>query len=426
MALTNTKITNTKPAARPLKLPDGGGLYLEVRPSGAKLWRYRYRIAGRENVFVIGEFFSDSKRAGHVSLEGARAARDAARVLVRRGVHPAHARQETLRSQIERNADTFKVVALEWMTTKSAKWGDTYAAQVRRVFDTDVFPHIGTLPISTVTAAQILEIMRRVEARGAVTFAHLIRQWTSAIFRHAVTTLRAQTDPAAALKGAIERKGTQHSRSLEKGELGAVLNRLDTYGGEQITKIAIRLIALTFVRTVELRAAEWTEFDLDAAIWRIPGARMKMEQEHIVPLSRQAVMLLRELHELTGGGRYLFPNRRRKGACMTSTTINRALERMRFNGEGTIGFSGHGFRSTASTMLNEAGFNPDAIERQLAHQEPNKTRRSYNHAKYLNEREQMMQAWADMVDRIVTPTAALSPTSALETTCESSALDLVS
>jgi integrase len=426
MALTNTKITNAKPAAKPLKLPDGGGLYLEVRPSGAKLWRYRYRIAGRENVFAIGEFFPDQKRAGHISLEAARAARNAARVLVRRGVHPAHARQEALRSQIERNADTFKVVALEWMDLKSAMWGDTYEAQVRHVFDTDVFPHIGTLPISTVTAAQVLEIMRRVEARDASTFAHLIRQWTSAIFCYAVTTLRAQTDPAAALKGAVGRKRTRHSRSLAQDELGAVLNRLDTYGGEQITKIAIRLITLTFVRTVELRAAEWTEFDLDAAIWRIPGARMKMKDEHIIPLSRQSVALLRELHKLTGDGRYLFPNRRRKDACMTSTTINRALERMGFNGEGTIGFSGHGFRSTASTMLNEAGFNPDAIERQLAHQERNETRRSYNHAKYLKDREQIMQAWADIVDHIVTPPAAPSQPPALETTYGSGALDPVS
>lgn len=397
MALTDAKIRNAKPADKPFKLPDTGWLYLEVRPSGAKLWRFRYRVAGKENIFAIGEYFT-GKRAGHVSLEDARRERDKARVLVKQGIHPAHQRQLQRMAQHADASNTFGGVAQEWIEKKKQNWTAYYTRQVQGVLENDVLPHIGKLPVRSVTAAHLLEVVRRVEGRGAETVALLVRQWCSAVFRYAVVTLRADGDPTAALRGAITRPKTVHSKPLSRDQVAAFVQALDAYGGYRTTVIALRLKLLTFVRTIELRAAEWPEVDLERAEWRIPATRMKMREMHIVPLSRQAVELLRELYALTGGQRWLFPNYRRPQTCMTATTLNRALERMGFNGKGSIGFAAHGFRATASTMLNEAGYRPDVIERQLAHKERNKVRASYNRAEYLEDRRAMMQQWADMTD----------------------------
>lgn len=399
MPLTDAKIRNTKPGEKPIKLTDGGGLHLEVRPTGAKLWRYRYRLAGKENVFAVGEYFND-KRSGHMSLDDARGERDKARVLVKQGIHPARQRKAERLATHAENANTFEAVAREWMAKKQQGWTPYYLRQVERFLQADVFPHVGNLPIRNVTAAHLLEIVRRVERRGAATVALLVRQWASAIFRYAVATLRADVDPAAALRGAIHRPKVVHRKPMTRDQVGDFVKSLAGYAGYRTTVIALRLMLLTFVRTVELRAAHWTEFDLDRAEWRIPAERMKMRHAHIVPLSRQAVALLRELHTLTGGRTLLFPNQRDPKACMTATTLNRALERLGFNGKDSIGFSAHGFRATASTILNEIGFRPDVIERQLAHAERNKVRASYNQAEYLEERRVMMQQWADMVDEM--------------------------
>ena len=227
----------------------------------------------------------------------------------------------------------------------------------------------------------------------------------SAIFRYAVATLRADVDPAAALKGAIHRPKVQHSKPLTRKQIPDFLKALENFGGYRTTAIAMRLLMLTFVRTVELRGAEWVEFDLDGAEWRIPAERMKMREPHTVPLSSQAVELLNELHALTGGQRLLFPNYRRPKTCMTATTLNRAIERMGFGGK----FSGHGFRATASTMLNELGYRSDLIERQLAHAERSKVRASYNQAEYMPERIAMMQAWADLIDEMAKPQSNVTP-----------------
>ena len=399
MPLTDAKIRNAKPEAKPVKLVDGGGLYLEVRPSGAKLWRYRYRIAGKENVFAVGEYFND-KRGGHVSLDEARTERDKARALVKQGIHPAHHRQAERLATHAENANTFEAVAREWIAKKKSGWTAYYLRQVERFMEADVFPKIGKLPIRSVTAAHLLEIVKLIEGRGAETVAVLVRQWASAIFRYAVATLRADSDPAAALKGAIHRPKVEHHKPMTRDQIGDFVKALDGYAGYRTTVIALRLMLLTFVRTVELRGAEWSEFDLDRAEWRIPSGRMKMREPHTVPLSWQAVELLRELHTYTGGRTFLFPNYRSPKTCMTATTLNRALERMGFNGKDSIGFSAHGFRATASTILNETGFRPDVIERQLAHAERDKTRASYNQAEYMPERVAMMQQWADMVDFI--------------------------
>jgi integrase len=414
MPLSDAKIRSAKPDAHPLKLTDSSGLYLEVRPTGAKLWRYRYRIAGKENVFAAGEYVqvpvgeTDEQAlarqyAGMLTLAEARAKRGEWKALVMQGIHPAQHRKMARIELSTRNASTFEAVAREWMGKKKEAWTPYYTRQVRRFLEADVFPVIGALPIRNVTAAHLLGILQQVEMRGAETVAVMLRQWISAVFRYAVATLRADTDPASALKGAIHRPRTKHAKPLSRTEIEAFAHALEAYGGYRTTVIALRLMLLTFVRTKELRAALWSEMDLDRAEWRIGANRMKMRKPHIVPLSRQAVALVRELQTYTGGCAFLFPNYRNPETCMTATTLNRALERMGFNGKNGIGFSAHGFRATASTILNETGFRPDVIERQLAHAERNKVRASYNQGQYLEERRDMMQQWADLTDEIARP-----------------------
>lgn len=402
MPLTDTALRNAKPSARPLKLTDGGGLYLEVRPTGAKLWRYRYRIAGKENVFAIGEYPS-------VSLAAAREKRVEARALVKRGIHPSHHRRAELLDTLADNANTFEAVAVEWIAKKKPNCTPYYARQIETFLGTDVFPEIGKLPIRSVTPAHLLKIIQRVERRGAASVAINLRQWCSAIFRYAASTLRADADPAATLIGAIHRPRTVHRKPLSRDDITTFSTSLEAYGGYRTTVIALRLMLLTFVRTKELREAPWSEFDLDRAEWRIAAQRMKMRDPHIVPLSPQSVTLLRELHTHTGGRHYLFPNYRNPDGCMTATTLNRALERMGMNGRDTMGFSAHGFRATASTILNELGYRPEVIERQLAHQERNKVRASYNQAEYLAERRDMMLQWADLIDQIAGSPAKVVP-----------------
>jgi integrase len=421
MPITDTQIRNAKALPdKPVKLTDGGGLYLEVRPTGAKLWRYRYRIAGKENVFALGEYAqapsgeareqSQSRRnAGMLTLAEARARREECRALVKQGIHPSHHRQAARMEQSARNANTFEAVAREWITKKKPGWTPYYLRQVERFLEADVFPHVGNLPIRNVTAAHLLAIVRRVEGRGAETVALLVRQWASAIFRYAVATLRANTDPAAALRGAIHRPKVVHHKPLTRAQVADFVKALDGYAGYRTTVIALRLMLLTFVRTKELRGALWAEIDLDRSEWRIPAERMKKRESHIVPLSRQAVELLRELHTYTGGRGMLFPNHRTSKTCMSATTLNRALERMGFSGRGGIGFSAHGFRATASTILNEIGFRPDAIERQLAHAERNAVRASYNQAEYLEERRAMMQQWSDLTDEMAAAGDKVTP-----------------
>ena len=429
--LTDAEIRKAKD---PAKLTDEGGLYLEVMPSGSKLWRYRYRIAKKENVFALGKYCApgpdevfprgklsdderkvaqkrieeaaEARRKGYkFTLLEARTERDLARALVKQGIHPSHNRQAKRVAQGFENANTFKAVALEWIAANKPNWSPYYLRQVERMLDADAYSYIGKLPMRSITAAHILEIIKRVEKRGAETVALNLRMWISAIFRYAVTTLRADTDPAAALRGAIVRPKVEHRKPLTRKDMPDFIKALNAYGGYRLTVIAMRLLLLTFVRPGELRAAEWAEFDLDAAEWRIPAERMKMDELHIVPLSAQAVELLRELQTLTGGQRLLFPNLRSPKTCMTGTTLNRALERMGYTGK----FSAHGFRATASTMLNELGYRSDLIERQLAHAERNKVRASYNQAQYLPERKDMMQAWANLTDEMAKDQEKVTP-----------------
>ncbi len=395
-SLTDTKVRNAKPAEKPYKLQDGQGLYLDVRPSGAKIWRYRYwKADGKDGLFTVGEYPS-------VSLADARKEREWARDQVKQGLNPTQSREAERLERMGEHANTFEVVAREWIEQNRSHWSPTYLRQVERFLGKDVFPKIGAFPIRMVKAAHILEIIREVEKRGAQSIAVLIRQWAGQIFRYAVATLRADSDPAAALYGSIKRAPVRHNPPLSKDEIPRFLNLLSDYGGYRGTVIALRLMLYTFVRTVELRKAEWTEFDFDAAEWRVPAGRMKMKKQmkvgesHIVPLSRQALELLTELKTLSGGRQFLFPNLRTPKTCMTATTINKALERMGYAGK----FSGHGFRSTASTLLHEMGWRSELIERQLAHAERDKVKAAYNHAEYLPERREMMQAWSDWIDEL--------------------------
>jgi hypothetical protein len=289
MPLTAAKIRNSKPGDKPVKLTDGGGLYLEVRKTGVKLWRYRFRIADKENVFAIGKYCQapageveavNRRISGRFTLAEARQERDRCRGLVKQGIHPAHNRQAQRAAQVAENTNTFWVVTREWIEKKKPGWSAYYLRQVEGVCNTDIFPYIGAMPVRNVTSAHLLEILRRVEGRGAETVALLIRQWASAIFRYAVATLRADTDPAAALKGAIHRPKVVHRKPLSRDQIAALIKALNTYGGCRTTVIALRLMLLTFVRTVELRASEWLEFDLDRAEWRIPAIRMKMRETH--------------------------------------------------------------------------------------------------------------------------------------------------
>jgi integrase len=390
MPLTDVKIRQAKAADKPLKLADSHGLYLEVKLNGSKFWRYRYKIAGKENLFAIGEYPT-------VGLSDARKARDDARDLVKDGQHPSHIRQTERARNIVGNANTFKAITQEWVEKQRAKWSPYYLGQVERFMDNDVYPHIGRLPIRSVTAANILTILNRVSDRGAETVALNLRQWCSAVFRYAVVTLRADSDPAAALRGAVIRPPINHSKPMSREEIGEFVLKVRGYGGNRTTAIAVRILLLTFVRTVEMRKAEWTEINLDESEWRIPSEKMKMRRPHIVPLSRQVVALLRELQRITGAGRWLFPNNRRPDDVMSATTVNRALEYM---GYASGAVTGHDFRATASTQLHEMGFRPDVIERQLAHAEQNKVKAAYNHAEYLPERRELMQRWADWVGQI--------------------------
>jgi integrase len=389
MPLTDAAVKNAKPKDSPYKLSDRNGLFLLVTKTGARLWRYKYRIAGKEGLFAIGAY-------PEISLAKARELHAQARDLVAEGTHPLHRRREEALEKASEAGNTFKSLAKDWIEQNKTRWSGHYLNQVEGTMAADVVPKIGSLPIRQIKAAHVLEILKAIEKRGAPTVAILAHQWCSAVFRHAVANLKAEFDPVAAIKGAIKRPKVKHNKPLLAKDIPAFMQALRKFGGYRTTSIAVELLLLTFVRTVELRKAEWHEFDLEKAIWRIPAHRMKMKQEHLVPLSTQAVALLKELKQWTGNREMLFPNYRTPSQCMTATTINRALERMGYGGK----LSAHGFRSTASTLLHEKGYSPEIIERQLAHAERNKVKAAYNHAQYLKERKAMMQQWADLIDEL--------------------------
>ncbi len=387
MPLTDVKIRQAKATDKVLKLTDGNGLYLDVKPNGSKLWRYRYKIDGKENLYAVGEYPA-------VTLLDARKAREEARELVKQGQHPSHVRKATTARQIGENANTFKAVAEEWIARKKSGWSDYYLKQVERGMEVDVYPFIGRRPLRSITANDILQVLNRIVDRGAETVAINVRQWCSSAFRYGVATLRCDYDPVSALRDAIIRPPIENATPMSRDELKRFLLTLRGYGGLRTTYLAIRFMAYTFVRTVEMRRGVWAEVKFDDALWVIPGDKMKKKRIHMVPLSRQAAAILAELQKITGAGENMFPNSRRPDDVMSATTINRAMEYL------GVPFSGHDFRATASTHLHEMGWDSRLVEMQLAHAERNKTKAAYNHAQYLPERREMMQAWADWLDAV--------------------------
>ncbi len=391
MALTIIAIANAKPKDKPYVLNDGRGLNLEISPKGGKWWRLRYTFGGKPNRISLGTF-------PEISLTQARERREDARKLIAQGVDPATVRKDEKLAQAG-NGFTFESVARDWFQKQKGKWTDTYAANLFRILELNAFPWLGERPIKDIDAPELLRVLRRIEERGALEVAKRVRQNAGAIFRYGIATgAGCVHDVAADLSGALEApKSTHRAAITDSKEVGALLRAIDGYKGAHATRCALRLAPLLFVRPGELRRMEWAEIDFEAARWVVPSIKMKMKQEHIVPLSKQALAVLRELHPLTGPAGYVFPSERGASRPMSPATINAALRRMGYPHEA---MSAHGFRAMASTLLNEKGWDSDYIERQLAHAEGNKVRAAYNRSKYLSERTNMMQDWADYLDAL--------------------------
>jgi integrase len=387
--LTDTKIRQAKPAPAPKRLSDGDGMYLLVQPNGAKWWRFDYILAGRRNTLSLGLY-------PEVSLAQARERRTEVRAQVAAGVDPSRERQQTRRAAAQ--ARTFGEVADEWLGRQEGVLAPVTYEKAKWVLGELVRPWLGHRPIAEIEPPELLEVIRRIEARGKYETAHRTKQRCGQVFRYAIATGVAKRDPSADLRGALTPVKAQHRSAVtDPSEVAGLLRAIDGYEGTFVVACALRLAPLVFVRPGELRSAEWDEIDLDRQEWRIPAERMKMREAHIVPLSTQAEAILRQLAPLTGDDRYVFPSIRTRTRPMSEGTVNAALRRLGYDSDQHVG---HGFRAMASTLLNEMGWAPDVIERQLAHAPRNKVRAAYNRAQYLPERRRMMQAWADYLDRL--------------------------
>lgn len=388
--LTDTKVRTTKPTEKPQKLFDGGGLFLLVTPTGGRLWRFKYRFGGSEKLLSIGTY-------PETSLAEARQRRDQASALLANGIDPSETKKAQ-KAAGNQETETFEIIAREWYAKFSPSWATSHAKTTIRRLEFFIFPWLGARPVKTITAPELLAALRRIEAKGALETAHRVKQVCGQVFRYAIATGRAERDPSGDLRGAIPPASGKHMATItDPKEIAGLLRSIDDYRGGIVTRCALQLAPLVFVRPGELRQAEWSEFNLETAEWRIPAEKMKAGAVHIVPLSRQALDILREIHPLTGHGRYVFPSPRTDSRPMSSNAILSALRRM---GYAKDEMSGHGFRSMASTLLNEQGWNRDAIERQLAHAERNSVRAAYNYAEFMPERKKMMQAWADYLEGI--------------------------
>lgn len=393
MPLTDTAVRNAKPELKPRKLADEKGLFLLIHSNGSKYWRLKYRFGGKEKLLALG-LYPD------VSLAQARQRRDDARKLLANQVDPSVYKQEAKRASREMALNSFEAVGREWYAKHSPNWAASHGSKIIRRLERDIFPWIGSWPIMDITPHVLLTTLRRIESRGALETAHRALQNCSQVFRYAVATGRAERDPSVDLRGALPpTKGRHHASITDPTAIGDLMRLLDGYRGSFVTKCALQLAPLLFVRPGELRHAEWFEIDLEKGEWRIPGEKMKMRAVHIVPLCVQAVQVLRELQALTGDKKYVFPGVRTPNRPMSENTVNAALRRLGYAKEE---LTGHGFRSMASTLLNEHGWNRDAIERQLAHAERDSVRAAYNYAEHLVERRKMMQEWADYLDGLKT------------------------
>ena len=405
--LTDTQCRTAKPKDKPYKLSDGKGLYLEIKPNGVKAWRYRFELregdVAKESIFAIGDYAiapsgetqedGQTRRGGRrFTLAEARDERIKARALVRQGINPAHNRQLERIKREQENATTFEAVANEWLALKD--WEEITKKRRLDMLTRVVFPKIGSLPVKNITPAHILDVLNSSAKKNGLSVAAEAKRTMSGVFELAVSTLRAESDPVYPVRKALPANKTQHKRPLDFTEIGQLLRDVEGHGGRHETITSFRLMWLTLCRPSEAVEAQWNEFDLDAAVWRIPAERMKKRKEHVMPLPLQAVEMLRALHGLTGRHVHLFPHRDDKTKPMVTASFRQMLNTLGWGKK----YSPHATRTTGSTRLNELGFSSDWIERQLAHAEPNAVRRTYNHAEYLSDRATMMQQWADMLD----------------------------
>ncbi len=387
MPLTDIAIRNAKPKEKPYKLSDSGGLFLLVQPAGGKWWRYKYRFFGKEKTLAIGTY-------PDTSLADARERHSQARKLLAAGTDPMQAKQENKRLTLLKTETNLEAIAREWHQNNLHIWTTKHSTNILRRLEGDIFPKLGKRPITEISTPELLSVLRLIEKRDALDLCRTIAQYCQRIFAYAIATGRAKHNPAVALRGALKTPVSKHHGHLKASELPEFLEKLENYEGELQTKLALKMLLLTFVRTTELRGMEWAELDFTKAEWRIPAERMKMKDPHIVPLSRQAIAVLQELQKTSGKNKYVFPQQHKPSKIMSENAMLFALYRLGYRSRTT----GHGFRATASTVLNEKGYTPDVIERQLAHLERNKVRAAYNHAQYLPERCKMMQWWADYLD----------------------------
>jgi integrase len=390
MPLLDVAVKNAKPKDKPYKLSDANSLYLYVSATG-KYWRYDYSYLGKRKTLALGVYPT-------ISLAEARDGRNAAKKLLANGIDPSQSKISKRKEAVRNASITFEIVAREWHEKNAIKWSLKNTDRTLSLLERNIFPFIGRIPIADIKPSDLLETIQRIEKKGNIQTAHRAMMNCGQIFRYAIATDRAHRDITMVLRGSLTPiVETHHASITDPRKIGHLLRAMDDYDGLFVTKCALRLAPLFFVRPGELRHAEWTEFDFDSAVWKIPANKMKMGSAHIVPLSRQAIKILIELKEHTGHVRYLFPSVRTPDRPISDNTVNAALRRLGYE---KTEMTGHGFRSMASTILHEQGWPHDAIERQLAHAERNKVVAAYNYADYLPKRIEMMQAWSDYLDKL--------------------------
>ncbi|PXH54348.1 integrase [Klebsiella variicola] len=384
MKLTARQVDTSKPKDKPYKLSDGGGLYLLVNPNGSRYWRLKYRIAGKEKLLALGVY-------PDITLAEARQKRADAKKVLAAGGDPGQEKQEEKQAKEQAVANSFERLAMEWHSHKSTSWSEGYAEHLLMYLKKDIFPFIGQKAITDISQVEMLNTLRKMEQRGVLDKLKKTRQACRQIFTYAIITGRAEYNPVSDLAGALKSPKQQHYPHLLVDQIPDFLRALSEYSGSTITRNATRLLMLTGLRTIELRASEWVDIDFDKGVWNVPAERMKMRRPHLVPISTQVRELLEEIHQLTGRGKYVFPGRNDAGKPMSEASINQVIKRIGYDGKAT----GHGFRHTMSTILHEQGYNTAWIETQLAHVDKNSIRGTYNHAQYLDGRREMLQWYAD-------------------------------
>lgn len=389
MKLTARQVDTSRPKDKPYKLSDGGGLYLLVNPNGSRYWRLKYRIAGKEKLLALGVY-------PDITLAEARQKRADAKKVLAAGGDPGQEKQEEKQAKEQAVANSFERLAMEWHAHKSTSWSEGYAEHLLMYLKKDIFPFLGQKAITDISQVEMLNVLRKMEQRGVLDKLKKTRQACRQIFTYAIITGRAEHNPVSDLAGALKSPKQQHYPHLLVDQIPDFLRALSEYSGSTITRNATRLLMLTGLRTIELRASEWVDIDFDKGVWNIPSERMKMRRPHLVPLSSQVRELLEEIHQLTGRGKYVFPGRNDAGKPMSEASINQVIKRIGYDGKAT----GHGFRHTMSTILHEQGYNTAWIETQLAHVDKNSIRGTYNHAQYLDGRREMLQWYADYMQAL--------------------------